>query len=478
MFHISKAGKASLIAAFGLALAGCGGSDGRDGQDGQNGVDGLDGVTTRVTDIAPGAECASGGIEVGLGVDADGDGELSDEEVTQAKIICNGDDGADGADGADGSDGVDGTDGQDGTDGTDGANALIKLTTEPAGLNCAAGGYRLDTGLDNGDGGETPADGVLGTGEIDATNYVCHGVDGFTVLTTLTPAAAGNCPNGGQRLDIGLDNGDNLGTPRDGNLQTGEIDSTGYICNGADGQDGADGLNGADGADGTDGTNGTDGTDGTNGSDGADGSNGQDGQTTLIKQAMASVANCPDGGVTITSGLDNGDGAGIANNALLEAGEVDYTQHVCNGSAGGGNQLVDANSVVLGSVLNANLETVSIRTPNNYLVTINWDGSFNPEDTTYSATGCTGTPHIYIDDKQKTIHPLAAFWSANESGFLVPNNPGADAAVESQDLPYESYMLDEVCTTDSGTVWMWPASVFSATTIGLPATIVAPLTLQ
>ncbi len=472
MSHVTKAGMASLAAIFGLAVAGCGGSDGDDG---------LNGVTTRVVDLAPGAECANGGIEVGLGVDLDGNGTLSDAEVTQTKVVCNGEDGVDGADGADGADGTDGVDGQDGTDGVDGtdgqdgadgANSLINLTAEPAGPNCAAGGYRLDTGLDNGDGGETPADGVLGVGEIDATNYVCHGVDGFTVLTSLTPAPAANCPNGGQRLDIGLDNGDNLGIPRDGTLQTGEIDSTAYLCNGADGQDGTDGLDGAPGADGSDGTDGTDGTNGTNGSDGADG------QTTLIKQAMASAANCPDGGVTITSGLDNGDGGGVANNSVLETGEVDYTQHVCNGSSGGGSQLVDANSVVLGSVLNANLETVSIRTPNNYLVTINWDGSFNPEDTTYSATGCTGTAHIYIDDKQKTIHPSAAFWSANESGFLVPNNPGADAAVESQDLPYESYMLGGVCTTDSGTVWMWPASVLSATTIGLPATIAAPLSLQ
>lgn len=469
MFHVSKTGMVSLVTVFGLAVAGCGGSDGRDGQDG---------VTTRITDIAPGEVCTSGGIEVGLGVDADGDGALSDEEVTQTKVVCNGDDGADGADGADGSDGSDGVDGQDGTDGTDGANSLINLTTEPAGANCAAGGYRLDTGLDNGDGGEVAADGILGAGEVDATNYVCHGVDGFTVLTTLTAAPPANCPNGGQRLDIGLDNGDNLGTPRDGTLQAGEIDSTAYICNGADGQDGADGLNGADGADGTNGTDGTDGTNGTNGSDGADGADGQDGQTTLIKQAMASAANCPDGGVTITSGLDNGDGGGVANNAVLEAGEVDYTQHVCNGSSGGSTQLVDANSVVLGSVLSAGAENIVIRTPNNYLLTINWDGSFNDDAATYSAANCTGSVYIYIDDKQKKIHPTAAYWSGNESGFLAPNNPGAADAVEAQDLPYQSYWLDSACVNGTGTVWMWPASVLSATTVGLPATITPPLTLQ
>ncbi|WP_348679623.1 DUF7151 family protein [Alcanivorax profundi] len=458
MLQIMKSGKLSLVVAAGLAAVGCGGSDGTNGQDGQ------DGVTTRIVELAPGSVCASGGIEVGLGIDADADGTLSDAEVTETKVVCNGENGADG---------VDGADGQDGVDGQDGISSLINVAIEPAGANCEAGGYRLDSGLDNGDGGATAGDGVLDAGEVDTTSYVCHGVDGFTVLTTLTAGVSASCPNGGQRLDIGLDNGDSLGTPHDGTLQSGEIDSTGYICNGSDGADGEDGQDGSDGSDGTNGSDGVDGTDGTNGTDGADG------QTTLIKQAMASTANCPDGGVTITSGLDNGEGGGTANNATLENGEVDYTQHVCNGSAGGGNQLVDDNGAVLGSVLSAGVRNLSIRTPNNYLVTINWDGSFADDAASYGGSACTGALYIYIGGNESKIGASAAFWSSIDGGFLVPSNPSGLSAVESQVFPYESYSENGVCTAYSSTTeYLWPATLLSASTIGLPATIVPPLTLQ
>ena len=82
-------------------------------------------------------------------------------------------------------------------------------------------------------------------------------------MTIENPGA--NCAHGGQRFDSGLDNGDGGGTADDGILQSGEIDDTAFVCNGSPG------TNGTNGADGTNGTNGTDGIDGTNGTDGADG---------------------------------------------------------------------------------------------------------------------------------------------------------------------------------------------------------------
>jgi hypothetical protein len=49
-----------------------------------------------------------------------------------------------------------------------GRNSLIRLTSEPAGANCAAGGQRIDVGVDlNGDGS-------LDVSEIQATGYVCN----------------------------------------------------------------------------------------------------------------------------------------------------------------------------------------------------------------------------------------------------------------------------------------------------------------
>lgn len=46
-------------------------------------------------------------------------------------------------------------------------------------------------------------------------------------------------------------------------------------------------------------------------------------------------ATCPYGGVTIQTGLDNGDGGGTAGNGTLEAGEVDTTSTTCNGPVPG-----------------------------------------------------------------------------------------------------------------------------------------------
>ncbi|HJL14062.1 MAG TPA: hypothetical protein RMH99_00330, partial [Sandaracinaceae bacterium LLY-WYZ-13_1] len=50
-----------------------------------------------------------------------------------------------------------------------GLNSLVDVSVEPAGDNCAAGGQRIDTGVDD-DG-----DGSLDAEEIDSTAYVCDG---------------------------------------------------------------------------------------------------------------------------------------------------------------------------------------------------------------------------------------------------------------------------------------------------------------
>jgi hypothetical protein len=55
--------------------------------------------------------------------------------------------------------------------GTPGANSLVKVTAEPPGANCVAGGQRIDVGVDaNGNG-------VLDPSEVTQTAYVCNGVD-------------------------------------------------------------------------------------------------------------------------------------------------------------------------------------------------------------------------------------------------------------------------------------------------------------
>ena len=93
-------------------------------------------------------------------------------------------------------------------------------------MHCANGGQRIDVGLDDGAGGGTADNQVLENGEIDHTEYVCDGDDGFSTLVRVTPEGSGAaCSNGGQKIEAGLDDGEGSGSVAgDGNLQTGEVD--------------------------------------------------------------------------------------------------------------------------------------------------------------------------------------------------------------------------------------------------------------
>src|SRR5690606_40646932 len=108
----------------------------------------------------------------------------------------------------------------DGMMGGRGAEALVSLSDEPAGENCASGGTRIDAGLDD-DG-----DGVLDPEEVDSTAYACS-VAGAVSLVSLTPEPPGpSCAGGGQRVDVGIDD------DGDGVLAPEEIDATAYVCDG------------------------------------------------------------------------------------------------------------------------------------------------------------------------------------------------------------------------------------------------------
>ncbi|MBU1243560.1 hypothetical protein KKD52_09855, partial [Myxococcota bacterium] len=326
----------------------CNGADGFDGGDGVDGADGLNSLV-RVTAEAAGLNCTAGGTKIETGLDADADGILDVGEVLQTQYVCNG---------------IAGVDGCDGTDGANGLNSLVRVTAEAAGLNCMAGGTKIETGLD------ADSDGVLDPSEIAQTRYICNGADGsdgtngsdgFNSLVTVFVVAPGvPCAAGGQRIEIGLD------LDRDGVLDAGEVTQTQYVCNGAAGANGSDGSDGIDGTDGLASlvrvttepagvqcTNGgsfvetgldldsdgvldageitqsqyiCNGVDGTAGLDGADGLAGINSLVRLTVEPVGS--NCASGGSKVESGLDT-DG-----DDTLDAGEVTQTQYVCNGAAG------------------------------------------------------------------------------------------------------------------------------------------------
>jgi MYXO-CTERM domain-containing protein len=216
-----------------------------------------------------------------------------------------------GATGPAGPVGPTGLTGPPGAAGTAGWTALVLVSGEPAGANCAFGGHRIDTGLDDGDGGGTAADGVLQAGEVDLTSYVCDGgpgADGSSGASALIivedEPAGGNCPEGGKRIQTGLD--DN----RNGQLDDSEVDAVSFVCHGANGADGTDGADGADGA------------------EGAAGPSGDSGRDSLFRIGDAG-ASCPAGGQKLEIGLD------LNRNGQLDDEEVNaqLTRYVCNGTA-------------------------------------------------------------------------------------------------------------------------------------------------
>ena len=232
-----------------------------------------------VSDEASGVNCTVGGKKIDAGLDNGdgggiaGDGILQSGEIDSTEYVCNG---------------------------VSATSSLIAVTDEAAGSNCTVGGKKIDIGLDNGDGGGIAGDGIFQSGEIDSTEYVCNGTDGSdgssatNSLISVTVEAAGlNCTAGGQQIDAGLDNGDGGGTAGDGILQSGEIDSTEYVCNGADGSSATNSL--------------------------------------IVVTDETLGENCTAGGKKVDVGLDNGDGGGTAGDGILQFGEIDSTEYVCNG---------------------------------------------------------------------------------------------------------------------------------------------------
>ena len=163
-----------------------------------------------------GDNCTDGGQKIETGFDIDGDGILDHNEVAATAYVCNG------------------------TDGKYGLNILMEVTPEPPGVNCAAGGHRMEAGLDDDGNGE------LSVNEIDTTFYACHGAaseDRRAALMNVVPEPPGvNCVAGGQRIEVGVDD------DGDGGLSANEVNDTYYLCNGAAGADGEGGCAMAAGA--------------------------------------------------------------------------------------------------------------------------------------------------------------------------------------------------------------------------------------
>jgi hypothetical protein len=367
------------------------GPSGASGPAGSNGTNGTNGKNTLVktSPEVVGTNCTTGGVKIEYGLDANSNGVLDATEInaTLTKYVCNGTQGPTGLQGATGPQGLQGLQGTPGATGAtgltgpagaSGKNSLVKTTTEAAGANCAAGGMKVEYGLD------ANSNGVLDATEINATltKYVCNGPSGAsgpqgatgatgatgpagatgvtgqtgatgpagpagtngtngtngqnTLVKTTTEVAGANCSTGGMKVEYGLDANSN------GVLDATEINSTltKYVCNGATGATGQTGATGPAGATGPSGASGTQGATGATGQTGAtgpagpagtNGTNGTNGQNTLVKTTTETAgANCATGGVKLEYGLD------ANSNGVLDANEINatLTKYVCNGAVG------------------------------------------------------------------------------------------------------------------------------------------------
>ena len=160
-----------------------------------------------------GGACPAGGMEFQWGIDANNNGNLDAGEVDGSATLCNGSPGA------------------------AGAVSLVNTSNEPAGGACAAGGVKVETGVDGNRNGQ------LDPGEVRSTSFVCHGergdkgdrgergeagADGASALIDSTSEPPGpNCSAGGVKISVGVD------ANRDGTLSDAEVTRVSYVCGGA-----------------------------------------------------------------------------------------------------------------------------------------------------------------------------------------------------------------------------------------------------
>ncbi len=271
------------------------------------------GMLVKVTAVDAGEGCDNGGIKIEVGTDDNESGVLDEGEVdnTKTQFVCNGQDGADGAsttitvtEGAALCGSLGGITVNVGgsevpvCNGADGSDALVRTSTfEGKAGDCENGGIKIEAGLDN-----LTVNGILDDDEVITANtkYVCNGSDGSngssSIINVYDEPKGTNCPdNPGVKIEYGVDSNNN------GVLDTDEK-QTRYVCGGKPGK--------------------------YQGDDGDKGEPGKDAFSRTSEEPAGE--NCKNGGIKIEVGTDNN------RNLVLDDDEViaANTKYVCNGERG------------------------------------------------------------------------------------------------------------------------------------------------
>lgn len=312
-------------------------------------------VAIGVLNFAPLSNCPNGGVTIESGVDSNQDHVIQTSELTSTQFVCNG------------LNGNDGTNGLNGSDGISNFKALLLISHELPGINCATGGSVVNVGLD------LNQDNILGRNEITSFNYICNGANGAS-------GASGN---------TGATGATGLGGPTGANGATGAAGS-----NGSNGSAGATGSNGATGAAGSNGTNGTNGT------------NGFNSLVSITAESVGSV-HCVYGGAKTSSGLD------LNANNTLDPSEITSTTYICTGATGSQGAKGDAGASVAGLSAYAYVYNLAAQT-----VAIGAAVTFDSNGSMLGFTHTVGTSFITVNNSG--VYSILFSTSATEpSQFAV-----------------------------------------------------------
>ncbi len=345
------------------------------------GMDGADYLVN--TSPATTEECENSGVLISSGLDVDLDDQLDPNEVQLTRVLCAAEDGFDrliefAAEPAGtpcptgGQRVIEGTDlNRDGTLQPNEIESVtpictpvagfIRTSSVAAGTDCTLGGERIERGLD------TNGNGQLDPAEVNDTTLLCATGDGLASLVETSTVTDGNCPQGGSRLDAGLDEND------DGVLDPDEIVSTSFACNAAaangrgnsavairDEPAGDNCLLGGVRIDTGPDTNGDGQLDDSDASDEAVNTtylcNPSEGLLNLVEiEPELPGENCLEGGQRVVSGIDD-DADG-----LLQPAEIDETRFVCSAVAAVPVAIVtpaDLGTALAGEILDITIEAI------------------------------------------------------------------------------------------------------------------------
>ena len=162
-------------------IDGIDGLDGVNGTDGLNGIDGQDGIDGKnamisTFNVLPGIHCDNGGIGILVGIDDNGNGMLTSNEVQETTFVCNGADGLNGS-----------------TSGPSSHGLLSEVMTLGHSDGCPAGGKVMMFGHDDGDNEGIANNGVLEEGEIDDQTTYCS-KQRITIVADIASGPLGSSP--------------------------------------------------------------------------------------------------------------------------------------------------------------------------------------------------------------------------------------------------------------------------------------------